>query len=56
MTLINILIDHKNKEEIEKDVEEIKKIFDIIERSEIKRYKKKYYIELDVIRKRENKI
>lgn len=56
ITLINILIDHKNKKEFEKDIEAIKKIFDIVEMSDIKEYKKKYYIEIDAIRKRENKI
>lgn len=56
MALINILIDHKNKKEFEKDIEAIKKVFDIVEISDIKEYKKKYYIEIDAIRKRENKL
>ncbi|WP_155467859.1 hypothetical protein [Clostridium baratii] len=49
--MINILIIHKDKKEFREDIETIKKVFNVLEISNTKKYKDKYYIEIEAIRK-----
>lgn len=47
--MINILITHKDKRKFKKDIEAINKVFNVLEISDIKGYKDKYYIEIEAI-------
>lgn len=49
--MVNILITHKDKKEFKEDIENIKKVFNVLEISNTKKYKDKYYIEIEAIRK-----
>ena len=49
--MVNILITHKDKKEFKKDIEVINKAFNVLEISNTKEYKDKYYIEIEAIRK-----
>lgn len=51
INLINILIEHKDKKEIKKDIAEIKKVFDVVEMTDIETYRDRYNLEIEVRRK-----